>query len=76
MFIDEVKQYADETCINYLVGNKIDLIEGNEKLRKVPKELAQNFATKNNLKYFETSCWSNINVSEVFEDLILGNDLK
>ena len=53
------------TNLIYLIGNKIDLI--NE--RKVEKDIARNFAEKNNIKYFEISCATSEGVQEFFDDL-------
>ena len=41
-----------------LIGNKLDL----EKERKVRKEDASNFASKNNMKYYETSALNKVNI--------------
>lgn len=44
-----------------LVGNKIDLVEE----RQVTKEEAENFATQNDVHYFETSAKNNENINDV-----------
>ncbi len=71
-FIEEIRQYADDSCVSYLVGNKYDLVEKSEKNRKVSTQMAEEFANKYNLKFFETSTYSNYNVSKVFEELLYG----
>ena len=48
-----------------LIGNKIDL---NDK-RKVDKEEAETFAKENNINYYETSAFKNININEVIQDI-------
>ncbi len=49
-----------------LIGNKIDL----ENERVVSKEEGEKLAQKYNIKFFESSAKSNINVSEAFQYLI------
>ena len=46
-----------------MVGNKNDL----EKQREISKEEAEEFATKYNLIFLETSAKDNINVDKLFE---------
>ena len=67
----ELKQYAEPDCIILLVGNKVDLIENNEK-REISTAEAQNFAEENKLIFYETSALANLKVNEVFECLING----
>ena len=50
-----------------LVGNKCDL----EDDRQVEKEEARKIATElGNIKYFEVSAKSNINIEELFEEIV------
>ena len=49
-----------------IVGNKIDM----EESREVEKESAEQFATENNYKYFETSAKTGEGVDEAVRDLI------
>ena len=67
----ELKQYAEPDCIILLIGNKVDLIENNEK-REISAEEAKNFAEENKLIFYETSALANLKVNEVFECLING----
>ena len=53
-----------------LVGNKLDVIEGDESLRKVTFEEAQKFADKHGMIYMETSAVKNINVGNAFDTLV------
>ncbi len=53
-----------------LVGNKLDLVLSNRNKRQVSYEEAKAFAEANELKFTETSAFSNFKVSECFEDLI------
>ena len=49
-----------------IVGNKIDM----EESREVEKENAEQFATENNYKYFETSAKTGEGVDEAVRDLV------
>ena len=49
-----------------IVGNKIDM----EESREVEKESAEQFATENNYKYFETSAKTGEGVDEAVRDLV------
>jgi len=53
-----------------LVGNKLDLVLSNRNKRKVSYDEAKAFADANELKFMESSAFSNFKVSECFEDLI------
>ena len=55
----------------YLIGNKIDLDN-----REITKEQAENEAKSLGLKYFEVSCKTNMNISEVINSMILDCYLK
>lgn len=48
-----------------VLGNKID----DEAARRVPKEMATEWARDKNLMYFETSAKDNINVEQAFKEL-------
>lgn len=67
-YIEDIRNNSDKDCIVYLIGNKIDLGE----TRQVSKIEAENFAKRNNIKYFETSAVQNNGVNETFEKLING----
>ena len=61
---------AEKGCIIALIGNKLDLIERNEKKREVSTEEAQSYAEDNNMLFFETSAYNGNNINEIFEELM------
>ena len=61
---------AEIGCITALIGNKLDLIEKNDKLREVSKEEAETYAKNNNMLFYETSALNGNNINDIFEDLI------
>ena len=67
---NELRNYTDRQCVICIVGNKLDLIEGNPNRREVSIEEGKNFAKKNKTLFFETSAKSNNNVVECFEELL------
>ena len=64
-WLNNIKEEASSKICITLVGNKIDCEE-----RVVSKEDGENLAKANNLKFYESSAKENINISEVFQDLI------
>ena len=62
--IDEINNKK----ILYIVGNKYDLIENNNK-RDVTMDEITLFATQNNAKYIETSAKTGYNVMKLFESI-------
>ena len=50
-----------------LIGNKLDLVQEDENLRKVPLSEVQQFVQEKKLLYEETSAKSGFNVKESFE---------
>ena len=59
------KEY--DTCkLKYLIGNKIDL---NEK-RVIKKEVANEFAKLEKLRFFEISCMTDEDIKVFFDDLV------
>ena len=66
----ELKVFTDQECVICIVGNKLDLIEGNPKRREVTYEEGKNFAKQNKTLFFETSAKKNSNVVECFEELL------
>ncbi len=69
-WLNELKQYVEPDCVVMLIGNKVDLVDRNDKKREVSYEDAKGFAKENNLLFYETSAMSNFGVNECFEDLL------
>ena len=69
-WLTDLKSLGEKGCIIALVGNKLDLVEKNEKRREVTKKEAQKFADENNMLFFETSAYNGTNISDVFEELL------
>ena len=65
-------QNTEPDCIILLVGNKLDLVEKNNKKREVSYEEAKYFSEENKLLFIETSALTNYKVNEDFEDLLQG----
>ena len=65
VWIDDIKEEADENVIIFLLGNKIDLVEE----RIIPKEKGEELGKKYNVTFFEVSAKSGENVNEVFKAL-------
>ena len=69
---DSINSWINDLDINnhlnhldlVLIGNKLDL----EKERKVRGEDASNFASKKNMKYYETSALNKVNIKKIFEE--------
>ena len=61
---------AEKGCIIALIGNKLDLVERNEKKREVTTEEAQSYAEDNNMLFYETSAYNGNNINEIFEELM------
>lgn len=74
--MEDIKYCADPDVIIMLVGNKVDLVQGNTEAqnRKVPTDEAQQFARENKILFIETSALLGTNVADAFEQLLLGND--
>ena len=68
-WLEQIKGYAPENIKMVLVGNNCDL--ANE--RKVSIEEAEEFAKKNNMKFFEASPKEGANVNELF--FCLANEI-
>ena len=73
-WFNEVIKYHDNSNANgypivYLVGNKLDLIMNDQKLRKVNLDVLMEFAKVNNLSTFEVSAKTGQNVTDLFSDI-------
>ncbi len=64
-WVSELKEYANEDVIIFLVGNKSDL----EKQREVSTEMASRYATSRGFIYFETSAKNGDNIHMAFEQI-------
>lgn len=69
-YLYDLKQLSEPDCVVYLIGNKSDLVINNKELRGVPLDEVKQFAAENDLKYVETSAFSDVNVSEGFVNLL------
>ena len=65
-------QNPEPDSIILLLGNKLDLVEKNNKKREVSYEEAKYFSEENKLLFIETSALTNYKVNEAFEDLLQG----
>jgi len=66
----EVDRYAKEEVLTILIGNKVDLLQGDAKVeRAVKKEDAEALAEQRGITYLETSAKSGEGVSECFKEL-------
>ena len=61
---------GEKGCIIALVGNKLDLVERNERKREVSKLEAQAYAEDNHMLFFETSAYNGNNINDIFEKLL------
>ena len=69
-WMDEIREHAEPDIVITLVGNKLDLTKTNPAKRKVPRELAEEFARKNGCLFGEASAQTDVNVRELFENLL------
>lgn len=69
-WLKELLENTDLKCVVFLIGNKVDLVDKDKKLREVSFEEGNEFATENNLTFYETSASINKNISEVFQEMI------
>jgi len=69
-WLSDLKKLADKECIIALIGNKLDIVQNNEKKREVSKEEAQSFAYLNHLLFYETSAYNDENINDIFEDIL------
>lgn len=71
-WLNEIKNNRESTrdMAITLVGNKTDIVNGNEDLREVSEEEAQVWAQQNHMEFIETSAISHRNVKECFYQLL------
>ncbi|KAI8787858.1 ras-related protein Rab-15 [Biomphalaria glabrata] len=60
-----VQQYAKDGVVSIIVGNKSDL----SSKRQVPKQMAQQFANDNNLRFYEVSAKDSNSLIQPFDDI-------
>ena len=61
---------AEKGCIIALIGNKLDLVQRNERKREVSREEAQSYAEDNHMLFYETSAYNGVNINDIFEELM------
>lgn len=64
-WVKELQRRGDPNVVIALAGNKADL----EARRQVKREVAEDFATENELFYVETSAKKSTNVLELFTEI-------
>ena len=75
-FADVMKWYSDlrniaeKECIIALVGNKVDLLDRNNRRREVSYEEGKKLAEENNMLFYEASALTSVKVNDCFEDLL------
>ena len=65
-WLEKAKEKAHKDAVYFLVGNKTDL----QNERKVEKDKAQEFAKKNDMRFFEVSAKNGYNVNKLFEKIV------
>ena len=65
-WITQIREEANPHIVIYIIGNKIDMIEG----RKVKTEEGQQLANEFHLQFFETSAKTGQNINETFDSLV------
>ncbi len=69
-WLNDLKQLADKECVIALIGNKLDIVQMDERKREVTKEEAQSFAYLNHLLFYETSAYNDENINDIFENIL------
>ena len=69
-WLSDLRNLADKECVIALIGNKLDIVQNDEKKREVTKEEAQSFAYLNHLLFYETSAYNDENINDIFEDIL------
>jgi GTPase SAR1 family protein len=75
-WLKELLENTDLKCVVYLIGNKIDLVDKDNKTREVSFEEANEFAKENKLTFYETSACTNKNINLVFQELMESKDIE
>ena len=66
-WLTELKKHSDNNIVVMLVGNKCDIDEHDDDLRRVSTEQGVELAAEFGIPFFETSAKKNINVDECFD---------
>ena len=61
-WLKHIEKYSKENVLNYLIGNKTDLVEQ----RVIKNEEGKKLAEEHNLPYIETSAKDGVNIEELF----------
>lgn len=69
-FLYDLRQWSEPDCVVYLVGNKVDLLDKEE--RAIPLDDVKQYAAENRLKYIETSAFKDVNIDDSFYKLLEG----
>mmetsp|Transcript_21290 Transcript_21290/g.59918 ORF Transcript_21290/g.59918 Transcript_21290/m.59918 type:complete len:216 (+) Transcript_21290:59-706(+) len=68
-WLEELRQGAGPDIVIVLVGNKVDIAEGDPAAREVDFDAAAEFARQHGLLFSESSAATSLNVAAVFENL-------
>ena len=66
----DLRNIAEKECISALVGNKVDLLDRNNRRREVSYEEGKKLAEENNMLFYEASALTSVKVNDCFEDLL------
>ena len=66
----DLRNIAERECIIALVGNKVDLLDRNNRRREVSYEEGKKLAETNNMLFYEASALTSVKVNDCFEDLL------
>ena len=66
----DLRNIAEKECIITLVGNKVDLLDRNNRRREVSYEEGKKLAETNNMLFYEASALTSVKVNDCFEDLL------
>lgn len=69
-WLSDLKNGGEKGCVVALVGNKVDLLERNNRKREVSYQEANELAKRNGMLFYETSALSSLKVNDAFEDLL------
>lgn len=69
-WVDKVTLEAEKNCSMILVGNKLDIVEANPSLRRVPLEEAKRYGASVNAMVVEASAKSGGAITNTFEQVV------